>query len=181
MRTVLAIIDETAFSIVLQALSFAARKHRDQRRKGSDHAPYINHLIDVLDLLWRVGGVREADVLAAGVLHDTVEDTATTPPSSKKFWSGCSALVLEVTDDKTLPQAVRKRLQIEHAGQLSIGAKLIKLADKISNVRDMAYPSGFLAAPAPAGVPGVGRQVVERLRGTNPALEAEFERVLKEP
>ncbi len=175
------LIDESGYSLVLQALSFAARKHRDQRRKGSDHAPYINHLIDVLDLLWRVGGVREAEVLAAAVLHDTVEDTATSPQEIEAaFGAGVRALVLEVTDDKSLPQAVRKQQQIEHAGQLSSGAKLIKLADKISNVRDLATHPPLLWPPARRRAYRTwATQVIDALRGANPGLEAEFDRILR--
>jgi guanosine-3',5'-bis(diphosphate) 3'-pyrophosphohydrolase len=174
------LIDESGYSLVLQALSFAARKHRDQRRKGSDHAPYINHLIDVLDLLWRVGGVREAEVLAAAVLHDTVEDTPTTPQEIEAaFGPHVRSMVLEVTDDKSLAQAVRKQQQIEHAGRLSPGAKLIKLADKISNVRDLASHPPMLWPPARRrAYRAWAAKVIDALRGTNPALEAEFDRVL---
>jgi guanosine-3',5'-bis(diphosphate) 3'-pyrophosphohydrolase len=175
-------IDETTFSVVLQALSFAARKHSHQRRKGSDHAPYINHPISVLDLLWRVGGVRQADVLAAGVLHDTLEDTDTTPQELEAaFGRVVLELVQEVSDDKSLLNAERKRLQIEHAGRLSNGAKLIKLADKISNVRDLhRTPPIFWSRQRRLEYLDWSARVVERLRGTNPALEAEFDRALKE-
>jgi guanosine-3',5'-bis(diphosphate) 3'-pyrophosphohydrolase len=175
-------IDESTISIVLQALSFAARKHSNQRRKGSDHAPYINHPISVLDLLWRVGGVRQADVLAAGVLHDTLEDTNTSPQELEAaFGLAVLELVKEVSDDKTLLSTDRKRLQIEHASQLSNGAKLIKLADKISNVRDLhSNPPLFWSRQRRLEYLDWAARVVERLRGINPALEAEFDRVSKE-
>ena len=175
-------IDESTFSMVLQALTFAARKHSSQRRKGSDHAPYINHPISVLDLLWRVGGVRQADVLAAGVLHDTLEDTDTSPQELEAaFGRAVLELVQEVSDDKSLFSAERKRLQIEHAGKLSTGAKLIKLADKISNVRDLhTNPPLFWSRQRRLEYMDWAARVVDRLRGTNPALEAEFDRVLLE-
>jgi guanosine-3',5'-bis(diphosphate) 3'-pyrophosphohydrolase len=166
--------------LVLRALHFAAERHRDQRRKGSDHAPYVNHLIDVLDLLWRVGGVRDAQVLAAGLLHDVLEDTPTTPVElTECFGQAVYSLVREVTDDKRLPPAQRKQQQVEHAAQLSSGAKWIKLADKISNVRDVNEhpPEGWPAERCRA-YRAWSAQVVEQLRGANPALEAEFERVL---
>lgn len=175
-------IDESGTDLVLRALAFAARKHRDQRRKGSDHAPYVNHLIDVLDLLWRVGGIRDAEVLAAALLHDTVEDTATTPQELEQlFGPKVRALVAEVTDDKSLPQEVRKRRQVEHAGSLSVGARLIKLGDKISNVRDLAaHPPVFWSGARRRAYRAWAASVVDQLRGTNPGLEAEFDRVLRE-
>jgi len=175
-------IKETTFSVVLQALSFAARKHSSQRRKGSDRAPYINHPISVLDLLWRVGGVRQADVLVAGVLHDTLEDTETSPQElAAAFGQAVLGLVQEVSDDKTLFSAERKRLQIEHAGSLSNGAKLIKLADKISNVRDLhSNPPLFWSRQRRLEYLDWAARVVDHLRGTNPSLEAEFDRVMKE-
>jgi|ERR1043165_6171092 guanosine-3',5'-bis(diphosphate) 3'-pyrophosphohydrolase len=125
---------------LLRALDFAAAKHREQRRKQAPGTtPYINHPIAVARLLAEVGGVEEEDILIAAVLHDTVEDTATTPQELEDaFGPVVRRLVEEVTDDKRLPKAQRKRLQIEHASQLSPGAALIKLADKISNVRDLA-------------------------------------------
>lgn len=171
--------EDSALPLVIQSLAFAAKKHRHQRRKGSDQSPYINHPIDVLDLLWRVGEVRDAEVLAAAVLHDTIEDTGTTPAEIETLF-GCRVrdLVLELSDDKSLPDPVRKRLQEEHAPQLSTGARLIKLADKISNVRDLHFhPPLFWSARRRAEYRAWAARVVDRLRGTNPALEAEFDRV----
>jgi guanosine-3',5'-bis(diphosphate) 3'-pyrophosphohydrolase len=174
-------MEENGYGLVLQALSFAARKHRDQRRKGSDHAPYINHLIDVLDLLWRVGEVRDAEVLAAAVLHDTVEDTGTSAVELEGlFGARVRGLVMEVTDDKSLPQQVRKELQVEHAAELSEGARLIKLADKTSNVRDLAnHPPILWPAARRRAYRAWAKRVVDALRGSNAALEAEFDRVLE--
>ena len=163
--------------LVLQALVFAAHKHRDHRRKDPDHSPYINHLIEVTDLLYRVGGVRDTALLVAAVLHDTIEDTHTSPEEIRAaFGQQVLDLVLEVTDDKSLPKAERKRLQVEHAPNRSLAAKQLKLADKISNVRDI------LKSPPPDWPPercqeylDWARQVVAGLRGSNPALEAEFD------
>lgn len=122
----------------LAALDFAAYKHRAQRRKSSEGIPYINHPIAVARLLAEVGGVQEEDVLIAALLHDTIEDTATTADEvTAAFGSTVCGLVLEVTDDKSLPKARRKELQIEHGPALSPGAALIKLADKIANVSDL--------------------------------------------
>ena len=123
---------------LLEAIRFSAEKHRHQRRKDDARSPYINHPIEVVQLLWEVGGVRDMDVLLAAVLHDTVEDTDTRPEEiSAKFGETVLSLVMEVTDDKNLPKQERKRLQIETAPGKSYGAKLIKLADKACNIRNL--------------------------------------------
>lgn len=123
---------------LLDALDFAAERHRDQRRKGVEASPYINHPIRVARLLVDVGNVRDSDTLIAAILHDTIEDTETTAAEiESRFGPAVRRLVEEVTDDKRLPQHERKRLQVEHASALSSGAKLIKIADKIANVEDV--------------------------------------------
>jgi len=123
---------------MFEAIRFAANKHRNQRRRDSAKSPYINHPIEVVQLLWEVGGVRDMHVLSAAILHDTIEDTDTRPEEiSDRFGEEVLSLVLEVTDDKSLPKAKRKRLQIETAPHKSYGAKLIKLADKSCNVRNL--------------------------------------------
>ncbi len=165
---------------LLDALAFAAERHRDQRRKGADQAPYVNHLIAVADLLARVGGITDPVVLQAAVLHDAVEDVGVTPAElTERFGPAVAAVVAEVTDDKSLPKAERKRLQVEHAPHRSDAARLVKLADKISNVGDVA------AAPPPwwddarrLAYLEWAAAVVAGLRGLNAALEAEFDRVL---
>src|ERR687888_608990 len=126
-------------ALLLKALAFAAHKHRDQRRKDAQASPYINHPIALADVLVNEGGVTDIEVLCAALLHDTVEDTATTHEELvNAFGTRIARIVAEVTDDKRLPKAERKRLQIEHAAALSPEAKLVKLADKICNLRDVA-------------------------------------------
>ena len=126
-------------ALLLKALSFAAHKHRDQRRKDAEASPYINHPIALAQVLAAEGDVSDIEVLAAALLHDTIEDTDTTGEElEREFGSRIAGIVAEVTDDTALPKADRKRLQIEHAAQLSEGAKLVKLADKICNLRDVA-------------------------------------------
>ncbi len=135
--------------LVLKALQFAAHKHRDQRRKDKAASPYINHPIALAELLWTVGGVRDAHVLAAALLHDTIEDTKTTRAELVRgFGREVADIVVEVTDDKRLHKKTRKRLQIEHAPLLSRRAKLVKLADKTSNLTDivMSPPTGWSRA-----------------------------------
>jgi len=172
-------MDDLDPGILLKALSFAAHKHRDHRRKDPEHSPYINHLIDVVEVLWRVGGVRDQRALIAAVLHDSIEDTHTSPDEIRAlFGQEVLDLVLEVTDDKSLPKVLRKQLQVEHAAQKSLLAKQIKLADKICNVRDVLQnPPADWSAERCQDYLGWARQVVAGLRGANPALEAEFDRL----
>ncbi|MGH8546883.1 MAG: HD domain-containing protein [Gammaproteobacteria bacterium] len=126
--------------LILRAIDFAARKHRDQRRKDEEASPYINHPISVSLLLAEIGEITDPEVLSAAILHDTLEDTDTTPEELEAaFGMRIRKLVEEVTDDKRLPKAERKQRQIDHACQLSPDAVLIKLGDKISNVLDVTH------------------------------------------
>src|SRR6185503_17025882 len=116
--------------LVIRAVEFAAQKHRMQRRKDSDASPYINHPIALMHVLCIDGGVTEPVILAAAALHDTIEDTETTGAElEREFGSAIASIVSEMTDDKSLPRAVRKRLQIEHAPHMSWEGALVKLAD----------------------------------------------------
>ena len=123
----------------MDVIAFAAEKHRDQRRKDQHETPYINHPIGVAMILYREAGISDEDILKAAILHDTVEDTETTfVELEKHFGSVVTSYVREKTDDKTLSKIERKRFQIEHAPNASYGAKLIGLADKIYNLRDLS-------------------------------------------
>ena len=162
---------------LLSAIAFAADKHRNQRRKDADASPYINHPIALANLLANEAGVADERVLIAAILHDTIEDTETTEQELvQAFGPEVAAVVMEVTDDKTLDKAERKRLQIAHAPHASREAKLVKLADKTCNLRDMA-------TSAPAGWSLERRReyfdwakaVIDGLRGTHPVLEGLFD------
>jgi len=163
---------------VLEALRFAAERHRRHTRKDGE-TPYVNHLIDVADLLARVGCVTEREVLVAAVLHDTIEDTGTKREEiALVFGPRVAELVAEVSDDKSLHKDERKRLQILHAPGLSRQAKLIKLADKISNVVDVVErPAREWSLERRREYFDWSRDVVAGCRGTNEALEALFDAV----
>jgi guanosine-3',5'-bis(diphosphate) 3'-pyrophosphohydrolase len=125
--------------LLLQAVDFAAHKHRDERRKDHRASPYINHPVAVALLVAEVAGVIDPELLSAALLHDTLEDTDTIPEEIEAaFGARVRSLVEEVTDKK-LPQAERKRLEVEHAHHLSADAALIKMADKLANVRDVTH------------------------------------------
>jgi len=164
-------------ALLLRALSFAAHKHRDQRRKDAEASPYINHPIALAEVLAGEGGVVDIDVLAAALLHDTIEDTATTfEELAEHFGARIAAMVAEVTDDQKLPKTERKRLQIVHAAGLSAGAKLVKLADKICNLRDVAdRPPAKWDLQRRQEYFEWAKQVIDGLRGTHPQLEAAFD------
>ena len=163
--------------IFIKAAAFAADKHSNQRRKDADASPYINHPIALTNVLANEGGITNKDVLCAAMLHDTIEDTETTEAELRlAFGDKIASIVLEVTDDKSLDKAARKQMQIEHAPHISIEAKMVKLADKISNLRDI------LSTP-PAGWPmerklaycAWANDVVAGLRGPNIKLERVFD------
>lgn len=164
-------------TLILRAAAFAAEKHRNQRRKDADASPYINHPLGLARVLAEEGGVTDAATICAALLHDTIEDTDTTPVElEREFGAEICALVLEVTDDKLLPKAERKRAQVEHAAHISDKAKRVKLADKICNLRDVANSP-------PADWPLQRRQeyfdwaksVIDNLRGVDARLESIFD------
>ncbi|MSQ50025.1 MAG: bifunctional (p)ppGpp synthetase/guanosine-3',5'-bis(diphosphate) 3'-pyrophosphohydrolase [Betaproteobacteria bacterium] len=163
--------------MLFRALAFAAHKHRDQRRKDAEASPYINHPIALAEVLAGEGGIADAGVLAAALLHDTIEDTATTLAELRaQFGERIAAMVAEVTDDQDLPKAERKRLQIEHAAGISPGAKLVKLADKICNLRDVAgHPPAKWDLQRRREYFEWARRVIDGLRGVHPRLEAAFD------
>jgi len=122
--------------LVSEAADLAARRHNGMARKGRGNEPYINHLAEVANLLAAATDGADAELVAAGWLHDTIEDTATTREElAQNFSERVAALVVEVTDDMTLPKSERRRLQVVDAPKKSAGAKLVKIADKISNIR----------------------------------------------
>lgn len=162
---------------LLSAIAFAAFKHRDQRRKDAAASPYINHPIALANVLANEGGIDDEDVLIAAILHDTVEDTDTSEEELvREFGADIAGVVMEVTDDKSLPKAERKRLQIAHAPTISRQAKLVKLADKICNLRDIATsPPADWSLERKRQYFDWAKAVVDGLRGTHPILEEAFD------
>ena len=166
-----------SISLITRALDFAARKHSDQRRKGEREEPYINHLAEVANLLAQATGGADPDLVAAGLLHDTIEDQGVTYNELViLFGTDVAGLVLEVTDDKTLPKAERKRLQVANAPKKSPRAKMLKIADKASNLRAIvASPPKDWPAKRKRAYFSWAQDVVAGCRGVNLALEAEFD------
>ncbi len=172
--------DITGIGLVIRAAHFAADKHRDQRRKGVRNTPYINHPLEVAERLQRVAGIDDPEVLAAAILHDTIEDTETTRAElARHFGNTIAALVAELTDEPGLLWQQRKRLEIDHAPHLSDRAKMIKLVDKTCNVADtVSNPPGEWTLSRRRDYLEFAELVADGCRGVNAALEAEFDRVL---
>jgi guanosine-3',5'-bis(diphosphate) 3'-pyrophosphohydrolase len=158
---------------ILSAMKFAAEKHRHQRRKNADATPYINHPIEVAEILARVGGIRDEDVLIAGLLHDTIEDTETTLEELVAgFGERVARIVIECTDDKSLEKSERKRLQIVNAPHKSSEAKCVKLADKSSNLASILVdpPAGW-SLQRQLEYFAWAEQVIRGLLGVNEGLD----------
>jgi guanosine-3',5'-bis(diphosphate) 3'-pyrophosphohydrolase len=161
---------------VLRAAAFAAEKHRNQRRKDEEASPYINHPIQLAYILVQAD-IEDPVVLASALLHDTIEDTNTTQDELEiVFGHEIANIVAECSDDMKLDKLERKQAQIDHAGRISHKAKLVKLADKIANVSDIdgAPPAGW-SLERKREYFDWARKVVDRIRGTNAALEARFD------
>ncbi len=167
---------------LLAAADFAARKHKGQRRNDAEATPYINHPIAVAALLARVAGVKDLLTLQGALLHDTIEDTETSAEEIEvRFGKAVRRLVLEVTDDKTLPRPDRKRLQVERAAKLTSRARLIRVADKICNLDDMNFtnPGGW-SLERKLGYLDWSVEVIGQIRGIHPGLEKLFDTIVAE-
>ncbi len=175
-------MNEHESSALMKAISFAADRHRFQTRKDKEGTPYINHPIKVALTLMETGKEFDPELLAAAVLHDTIEDTDTTPEEIEhNFGTRVMNIVLEVTDDKSLPKEERKRLQVVQAAKKSSAARKLKLADKICNVYDIIhFPPGNWTIERKLGYLFWTEQVLEGLKGTNENLEKELHSLIFE-
>lgn len=168
-----------ALAEICAAADFAARKHRDQRRKDPEATPYINHPIGVAYNATHIGCITDRVTIAACLLHDTVEDTDTTYDELvETFGKTIADVVMEVTDDRTLSRAERKRAQIEHVSYMSDRAKLVKLCDKLYNLQDFINnpPAGYTLQRI-QGYIVCSRMALEGARGLNAPLEAELDKI----
>lgn len=177
----------TSLARVIRAVDFAAHEHRAQRRKDVELTPYINHPIALMRILGVEVGIDDPDVLCAAVLHDYIEDCCGGPGQTtveegkaivgERFGAQVLEYVMAVTDDKTLTKTERKRMQVEHAAHIPHGAKLVKLADKTANLRDIAQcPPADWSAERRREYFAWATTVVAQLRGTHAGLEGLFDR-----
>ncbi len=165
---------------ILDAAVFAASIHRGQYRKGDISAPYLEHCLEVAYLLSNLGRIDDETTLIAALLHDTLEEDASKADDIRSRFGGeILEIVKELMDDPALAEAERRKAQVDHAPHLSQGAKAIKLADKISNIRDVIEhrPEGWSDERLAEYIEW-GRDVVEGLRGTNDKLEERFDELV---
>jgi (p)ppGpp synthase/HD superfamily hydrolase len=163
--------------LVLKAADAAARWHVHQRRKGPAEEPYINHLVEVAMLVAEATGGADPNLVIAALLHDAIEDCGVPRELiSEVFGEDVASIVAEATDDKSFPKSERKIKQIETASAKSPRAKMLKLADKTSNLRAIASsaPSDWSVKRRMEYIQWA-RDVACGLRGTNPRLEAQFD------
>jgi len=162
---------------ILAAARFAAEKHAMQRRKGPSAEPYVNHLLEVAELLARTAADLDTNLIVAALLHDTIEDVGVNREEiAARFGEDVASLVAEVTDDKSLPKEVRKALQIENAPQKSLRAQTLSAADKTSNVRSIVEsPPANWSAERRAAYVRWACEVVTQYRNLDRRLAAEFE------
>jgi len=167
---------------VLRAAHAAARWHVHQRRKGAAQEPYVNHLLEVATLVAEATDGKDPDLVIAALLHDAIEDQEVPRTIiAESFGEDVARLVEEVTDDKNLEKHERKRRQVEHAPKKSHRAKILKLADKTSNLRAIA------ASPPPdwsmkrrLDYVKWACEVAKGLTGVSEWLEQEFDQAAKE-
>jgi guanosine-3',5'-bis(diphosphate) 3'-pyrophosphohydrolase len=167
----------TSLRLVSEAAELAARRHSGQQRKGRGDEPYLNHLAEVANLLSVASNGEDAELVAAGWLHDTIEDTETTHDElAQRFGLRVAGLVEECTDDMSLPKSERRRAQVVDTPHKSESAKLIKIADKISNVRARIFPDpSDEQREELADYVAWAEQVVGGCRGVNAALDGLFD------
>jgi guanosine-3',5'-bis(diphosphate) 3'-pyrophosphohydrolase len=164
---------------ILESAIFATCKHQGHIRKDALASPYITHPLTVAREIYAIGNVHDQQILVAAILHDTLEDTNTTKDELRNlFGEDVLSIVLEVTDDKTLSKARRKQLQVIHAPQLSHAARIIKIADKLVNCRDILRmpPKDWTLVRRQEYIQWAA-DVLAQIRGTNPPLEEAFDKI----
>lgn len=168
--------------LLTQAFTFAAERHSAQRRKGADKSPYVNHLAEVANLVSEATAGRDVNLVIAALLHDTVEDVGVTPEEIReKFGDDVVNIVEAVSDDKSLPKAERKRLQIEHAPHLPRRVQILKIADKIANLRTtISDPPEGWDIQSRCDYFIWSKKVVDGCRGASAYLEREFDALYDE-
>ena len=161
---------------IAHALDFACRKHTHQRRKGPHQEPYVNHLAEVAHLVAEVTEGTDANLIIAALLHDAVEDQGVKAHEiAALFGEDVANLVMAVTDDKSIDKADRKHAQVEHAGQISARARILKIADKTANLKSILHSPPPWPAARKRRYFAWAKAVVANARGVNAAIDAAFD------
>ena len=167
--------------LITRALHFAAERHSNHRRKGQAQEPYVNHLAEVSELVADATEGKDVNLIAAALLHDTIEDTETSSDELvATFNNDIAQLLADVTDDKSLPKQDRKYLQVVNSRAQNMRVKLLKLADKTSNLRSLANspPENWNTEQKQAYIDWAIK-VAAGLKGVNPWLEGRFDEALR--
>jgi guanosine-3',5'-bis(diphosphate) 3'-pyrophosphohydrolase len=168
---------DSPIALLARAYAFAAAKHAGQTRNAAGGEPYLHHLIEVANLLAYATDGNDPVLVAGGILHDTLEDTETTGSELRAvFGHDVAVLVQEVSDPAGLPEAERRLRQIEHVRELSAQARMLKIADKTSNIRERlaARPAGQTDQDIVDYIEW-GAMVVAGCRGLNAKLDDAFD------
>ncbi len=161
---------------ITHALDFACRKHTHQRRKGTHQEPYVNHLAEVAHLVAEATAGADANLIIAALLHDSVEDQGVKAHEiAALFGEDVANLVMAVTDDKSTPKDERKRAQVEHAGQISHRARILKIADKTANLKSILHSPPPWPAARKTRYFAWAKAVVANARGVNAVIDAAFD------
>jgi guanosine-3',5'-bis(diphosphate) 3'-pyrophosphohydrolase len=173
---------DDGITLVLRAAQFAAHKHRDQRREDAAATPYINHPLELANVLVSEGGVTDPVVLAAALVHDTIEDTQTSYEELRSaFGTRVADIVIELTDTKFLSKKARKRLQVARAGHATTDAGQVKIADKLCNLRDvLAGPPKNWSLKRKREYFEWAKEVVDQVREDNPRLARKFDALYRQ-
>lgn len=129
-------MSEEEIRMINKAREFAAKAHEGQVRKGTNR-PYIVHPIEVGDIVSSM--TQDAEVISAALLHDTIEDCDYVSRTllAQEFSERVANMVAQESEDKSRTWMERKRATIEHIKNAPHEVKLICLADKLSNMRDI--------------------------------------------
>jgi (p)ppGpp synthase/HD superfamily hydrolase len=169
---------------IVRALDFAAWAHSTQRRKGGAREPYINHLTEVARLVAQATDGKDDKLIIAALLHDVLEDQSMHVNHEMlvgNFGKRVACIVQEVTDDKSLPKAERKRLQVVHAPHLSRRARILKIADKAANLNSILQsPPKDWSAARKREYFAWAAEVVAGCRGVNAWIENVFDERLSQ-
>ncbi|MFD0980945.1 HD domain-containing protein [Tropicimonas aquimaris] len=165
-----------------RALVFAAEAHRNQRRKGAAQEPYVNHLIEVMDLVARATGGQDVEQMIAALLHDTIEDAGVTAEDlEQRFGTRVARMVVDNTDDMTLSKPERKARRLAAMPSKPADSRAVKTADVISNLRALVVsaPAGWDIERKLGYLDGC-RKLIAAGSGANDALERLFEETAAE-
>ncbi|EFO18322.1 hypothetical protein LOAG_10172 [Loa loa] len=167
-------------SLIIEAVDLAARRHRQQRRKDAAQTPYVNHPIGVAYILTSEGQITDTTTIIAAILHDIVEHTKTTDEEIRKmFGDEIADIVKECTMVRSMKREARMKSELEKASKLSHKAKLVQLADKLNNIRDIerGTPLGWTKQHVTEYII-FAKDLLSKIRGIHGPLESALDDII---